>query len=695
MDRQELYKIRYDFFHECWDYECSLYTDFDYKILKKMMYCVRSGRSKNKNTVNDCIIMADTETSKSTTENYINYVVAWTISMRAYDMNICTLYGNKPSQFIECLKKIIEHLPGHDTIIYFHNLAYDWQFIRQYMFDAFGIPENQLNVKSHYPINISFVNGIILKDSLILAQRSLEKWGKDMQVEHQKAVGRWNYDEKRTQKHAFTAEELEYIEHDTLAGIECIQKLLDSLNKKIITLPYTATGIPREEVRKRGHEHGAKDLFNSVVVNYEQQIKLECCFHGGFTHSNRHILNTLIDYVTTTCYDFASSYPFVLLSEMFPMEKFTCYRNCTIDEILKLSNKYAFMFKLVLVKPRLITDDIVMPALQFSKCTKVINPVLDNGRILTAAYAELYITEQDLSVLAEQYTYDEAYCIEVEYSRKDYLPRWFTDYIFELFTAKTYLKDGDQVAYNLAKAKLNSLYGMTVQHPIKETIEEDYDSGNYSINTEVSPTELYEKYVNSYNSILPYQWGVWVTAYAFKNLFTLGSCCENWYYSDTDSCYGSNWNKEKLEEYNNNCKQKLINNGYGPVTYKGRDYWLGIAELDGEYKEFKTCGAKRYACRKLDDTIKITVAGVPKKNGSKCLNNDLNNFKPGLIFDGITTGKKTHTYYYNNMYIDAEGNEVADCIDLTVCDYLLDSVNTVDWEKIYNEEIQIQTYEEE
>ena len=51
----------------------------------------------------------------------------------------------------------------------------------------------------------------------------------------------------------------------------------------------------------------------------------------------------------------------------------------------------------------------------------------------------------------------------IEYAEKDYLPRWYTDYVFECFKDKTMLKGGDPVAYALAKAKVNSLYGMMVQ----------------------------------------------------------------------------------------------------------------------------------------------------------------------------------------------------------------------------------------
>lgn len=693
MTRQELYNIRKKWFNENWDYELTHWSEFDYSILNKIMFRKRAGRGNN-NTFNECIIMGDTETSKKE-KNMVghNHVVAWTISLRAYDFNIFTLYGHTPSSFCECVHKMILNMKGSETIIYFHNLSYDWVFLRKFIFNKFGLPERQLNTKSHYPILIQFANGLILKDSLILSQRSLDKWAKDMNVEHQKSLGKWDYDKIRSQKEVFTDDELEYIEHDTLAGVECINALMNVLNKSIYSMPYTATGIPREQTRIKGKEYHAHDAFTRLSLDYAQQIKMENIYHGGYTHGNRHLINTLIT-DTVKCYDFASSYPFVMLSEKYPMEKFTLYENCSIDDILTLSDKYAFCFKLILLKPRLKSDYEVMPALQFSKCIKTVNCILDNGRILAAEYVEIYITELDLEVINSQYDYDKHLCVDVEYARKDYLPRWFTDYIFSLFRDKTLLKGGDPVAYSLAKAKLNSLYGMCVQKPIKDNIVEDYHTGEYNFTFD-DPEELYDKYLKSYNTILPYQWGVYVTAYAFRNLFRLGECCETWVYSDTDSCYGIDWNTAKVEEYNNECKAKLIKNGYGCIQFNNREYWLGIAEFDGEYSEFKVMGAKRYCGRSVEDNeLHITVAGVPKKLGAKCLDNNIDNFAPGFIFSGTKTGKKTHTYFYvDNIYIDSEGNETGDSIDLSSCDYLLDDVNVVDWQSLLREEIEVQVYE--
>ena len=92
--------------------------------------------------------------------------------------------------------------------------------------------------------------------------------------------------------------------------------------------------------------------------------------------------------------------------------------------------------------------------------------------------------------------------------------------------------------------------------------------------------------------------------------------------------------------------------------------------------------------------MKITVAGVPKK-AAKCLKDDINNFHRNFIFDGETSGKLQHTYYFEKeIWVDEFGNERGDSIDLSVTTYVLDDVETIDWEKLWEEEIDNIYYEE-
>ena len=743
MAEEKLYKIakaHSDYINNYHKYKMVYWDKFDYSFLTRNIMCYKKKGKWRKGTWNDVIIMADTETSKSH-EGYEydefgnddplpNHIVCWTISLRAYHKNIVTLYGMKPSEFICCLKELRKSLKGDDIYIYFHNLAYDYVFLRLFLFDAFGAPDKGLNTKPHYPISVGFSNGIILKDSLILSGCKLEKWAKDLNVEHQKAVGSWDYDRIRDQDHKLTREEKKYIENDTLAGVECIDAMCITLKKSVYSIMATATGIVREEVRLRAQANRGKEYFLRNALSYDQYIKVRTLYHGGYSHGNRYYLMETLRERVTECWDFCSSYPFCLLAFRYPCSKFIHFKDCGPETILKYGEKYAFIFRVSFINIRLKDDLLPMPALQSTKCDKTINMCTDNGRCISAGYASLYICEQDLFVFADQYTWDKCYCTEVEMAPKDYLPRWFTDYVFELFENKCKLKKTkkeDPVNYALAKSKVNSLYGLTVQASIRENIIEvidpgeypinregdtaHYDSGDYRIDFEQDPTKEYEKYLKSYNAILNYQIGTYCTAYAFRNLFELGKCVKHctdekgkllfpphWYYSDTDSCYSDDWDYGKIWEYNNRCKELLRANGYGPVIVDGKENWLGIAEHvepEDSYLEYRVLGSKRYAGRsKEDNDLHITVAGVPKK-GAKCLEDDLDNFTKNFIFDGKVTGKLTHYYIYSKkgIYTDDYGNEIGDSIDLKPCDYLLDAVDR--WEYIFQEEVTLLTYGED
>lgn len=687
------------------EYRMMYFDQFDFTILGEIGY--KKPLSKHSaGTINNIIIMADTETSKKNKSveggHNANHVVAWTISLRAERHNIATLYGTRPSEMIDCLTRIHDNMEGNETLIFFHNLSYDWQFLRQFCFRKWGYPEKQLNTKPHYPIRIQFDNGIIFRDSLILAQRKLEKWAIDLCVDHQKATGKWDYNKFRNQGETLTSDELEYIEHDTLAGVECLQVMCDILNLNIYDQPYTATGIVRRECIAIGKKNKAKQTFRSIVPTYDVQCILEKVFHGGYTHANR----SVIGYVQkdVDCYDFVSSYLYVMLACKFPMERFGKLPIDDLDHILKTSDSYAYIVKICLYEVEL-KKDVPMPVLQFSKTLKRFNPVLDNGRILTADYVEIYLTEIDLKLIAAQYKFK--YRIELCYGAiKDYLPRWFTNFIYSKFKAKCVLKHGDPVKYNLAKAAANSCYGMTVQRPVDDDIDELYDYEQmleegkaFKLQPVDDPEERYQqKYVNNMNKILPYQWGCWVTAYAMENVHKLGSMFDKWFYSDTDSVYGSGSHLNEIAAYNQHCIDAMRANGYEPIDVNGEKFYLGIAEhkpLEDEYSEFKTLGAKRYCGRcKSDNELHITVAGVPKK-GAVELHDNIRNFRKNKVFHGTVTGKLTHQYIYEpEIYIDEKGNETGDSIDLTPNDYTMDNTELMMLDGVDVEEWSYQVYED-
>ena len=701
-------------------YSLTYWDKWDYSVLSLIRTMKKAAESDRGKTYNDIIIMADTESSKDHKPVHRkdiceNHLVIWTITLRAYQTNLVTLYGRSPEDFPICVSKIMEHMPGDKTLLFFHNLGWDWTFLRRFIMREYGKPKKQLNVKPYYPLFIEFNNGLMIRDSLILAQRKLEKWADDLQVEHRKASGTWDYDKIRHQSSKLTKKELHYAEYDTLAGAECIDATMQALKCKIYSLPYTATGIVRNEAKRRGKKHQAHQHYLKVVPSWTSQQKNEMLYHGGFTHANRHVVGWVY---SAECRDFASEYPSKILLEKFPGHKFTVFEDeINKETVLNMADQYAMKFLFCAKNVRLKDPDAPMPMIQSYKCLRKDGAVIDNGRILKADYIAVWWCEIDLQIYDELYTADECWISSLEYAAKEYLPRWFTDLVYELFKDKCLLKQGDPVIYSLKKAMLNSTYGMSVQKPVKENIKEDYETTDpkniYKPEEGFNESAEYEKHIKKYSSILPYEWGCWITAMAQRDIFTLSKCIADrgtWLYTDTDSIYATEWDEDKVAAYNKAQIDKLKARGYEGITYKDKTYYPGVAEFDGAYSEFKTCGAKRYACRYADDPrnkekdrgyLKLTVSGVPKKGGAKCLKDDIENFRPGFIFDGDITGKTQHTHFYNEIHTDKHGNIIGDSIDLSPCDYKLDDMfnNAKKMEDYldldYEEEVLIQIFTED
>ena len=175
--------------------------------------------------------------------------------------------------------------------------------------------------------------------------------------------------------------------------------------------------------------------------------------------------------------------------------------------------------------------------------------------------------------------------------------------------------------------------------------------------------ELQDKF---YKNHLAYQWGVWVTAYARRELMrAVLHVGDDEVYHDTDSSKCLNWKKHKEEYFDKeniimDQKLKKMCEFYDidfektrPETPSGVPAPLGYWSFEGYYESFKTLGAKKYAYINLfneDGTIKkknkgihVTVSGVPKKEAAGLLP-DLESFREGFTFDREKCGRKLLTY---------------------------------------------------
>ncbi len=126
---------------------------------------------------------------------------------------------------------------------------------------------------------------------------------------------------------------------------------------------------------------------------------------------------------------------------------------------------------------------------------------------------------------------------------------------------------------------------------------------------------------------MPYQWGVYTTAWARYEL----QCAidiipfANFLYCDTDSVYYIDGDNINFDNYN---KEKIRNSKKNKACAEDvnkKVHYMGVFEVEHtRIKEFKTLGAKKYGFIETviekgveKDILSLTVAGVSKKYGAK------------------------------------------------------------------------------
>ena len=107
----------------------------------------------------------------------------------------------------------------------------------------------------------------------------------------------------------------------------------------------------------------------------------------------------------------------------------------------------------------------------------------------------------------------------------------------------------------------------------------------------------------------PYQWGVYTTAYARKQLQdAIKLCGDKIIYCDTDSV--KTLGDVPIHQLNDALKKRAEAVGAYADDMNGKRHYIGVFEPDGHYKQFITQGAKRYAYIKDNGRMGVTVAGV-------------------------------------------------------------------------------------
>ena len=561
--------------------------------------------------------------------------------------------------FLDTLTMVMGLSEELKLVVYVHNLSYEWQFFRkQFKWNKVFFLDERKPVYAQ-------TGGIEFRCSLKLSSKSLAKVGDDLvKYKEHKHVGDLDYQLNRFHSTPITDEEFGYCEADIRVLLAYIQEKIET-DGSICYIPLTNTGYVRNYCRKACFKKykDYKRLMELLTLEPEEYKQLKRGFAGGFTHACAKYVaegkeSPLKD---VGSFDFTSSYPAVMLTEQFPMSKGELVPYIDDWEELQMYlHKYCCLFDVTLtnVSPKVDFDHPI----SVSKLIKSSGVREDNGRVVSAESITLTMTEQDWFTFEEFYYYEN---YDFKYFRiyeKKFLPKPFYKAILDLYKKKTILKDveGEEINYMISKNMLNAAYGMIVTDIVRDVLDYDYSISDYIPPSKPDLEEAIDKYNNSKKRFLFYPWGVWVTAYARRNLFSgILACGDDYIYSDTDSIKIFNPEKhmDYIEDYNNKLLSRINSiaeylgidpEEYAPKNKKGVPKPIGVWEYEGKYKRFKTLGAKRYLVEKQDGTYVLTVAGVNKKKACQYLvekyKDPFIGFTHDLIVPAEYSGRLTLTY---------------------------------------------------
>lgn len=568
---------------------------------------------------------------------------------------------------LKILKNVYDLNDNKKLVIYVHNLSYEFQFFYRF------VKVNSVFATDSHKVLKCVVNDVFeFRCSYYLSNQNLLKFIENTGGKYIKGKGDLDYRKVFTTKSELTLKEKGYCYNDVKGLYHAI--LFELQYDTLDTIPLTSTGYVRRdcrnEMRKNKKNH---EIFIKTQLDLTLYLILKETFRGGNTASNRYLTNMIIDEVNS--YDMSSAYPFVMLSEKFPMGQFMNTSIEEIEELEEYNKKYCTVGKYIFTNVKL-KDGIPIPYIPFSKCQSIKEYSNYNGRILNAEYLEIYCTNIDYDIINNQYEYYELYVTDFYFSRKDYLPKELRKKVVEYFYNKSTLKNVEDKSYEYMKSKnkLNAIYGMSVTDILHEIINFTYDTGDYEIEekTETEKKEEIEKYYKNRNNFLSYQWGVFVTSYCRRNLqLAIDKIGLDVVYCDTDSVkYIGNYDYvfEKINsEFNKKCESLDVKNY---IEYNGKTFYLGLYDKEPGYLKFKTLGAKKYAfVSRETNELGVTVSGLNKEKGAKELKEKggINAFEIGTTF--YDSGRTTA--YYNNEdihVIEVDGVKIETASNIALVD---------------------------
>ena len=560
-----------------------------------------------------------------------SFMYIWTFTIEEY-----TIQGRTWEEFLDWMKFLrgcIEGLKANYClsdcpilICFIHNLAFEWTFFS----GIYSFRNDEIFFRDvRKPIYCRMFEVFEFRCSYIQTNLSLSALCKQTGVKEKLSGQTFDYDKIRFPWTELSPFETEYTITDTESLVQAMKYRVSRAGDTLETMPLTSTGYVRRDCKE-----ALKDYYmelRALKPNEEQYRLLRLCFRGGNTHANAYKVGRVLQNLDS--FDISSSYPTQQLTQMFPVKPFKWLdiANRTpkkrIERVFMfIGLNYAVVGVYQFKNIRLKKQREPIPYISLSKCDAIgkeggLELLTDNGRVLQAGYMEISLTEIDLEIILNQYTFDEFDCIKAMVAEKGMLPVEYRNVIQNYFNKKTALKgdntEDGKYMYTKSKNMLNAVYGMSATDPVHSVvtydplhqIEKEHEGDFYKSDYDDFTEKELEKLLK--NAPFPYQWGVYTTALARKQLQNaINLCGDKLVYVDTDSV-----KVEKgvdLSILNEKLKKRAIANNAFATDKNGIVHYIGLWEFDGHYDKFITQGAKRYAYI-TDGKMGITVAGVSKK----------------------------------------------------------------------------------
>lgn len=566
------------------------------------------------------------------------------------------VYVGRELRYVLNLMDEIEKKVPELKFVYVHNLPFEFMHLLNIL-----KPQDVFAREKRKVITFSYKSWKF-RCSLKLVNLSLDSWANNKNLPVKKLKENMSYLELRTPNTDLPKEIYDYQINDVLVMYYGLLEYRERY-KDVYHIPLTQTGETRMECRKimRKENVYRNKCISLIPKTLEELNKLTDLFAGGYTHANQLYSCKILKNVKSK--DLASSYPTVMFLEKYPFSRFE--KTKPLEKYLD-NDRYSYIIR---IRADYIESKFWNSFLSSSKVNSMKKCKYDNGRIISAYDVDVTLTNIDYHIFKKCYEVKNEQILNFEVSVNRYLNDSLVKYILQLYRNKTEFKNIPEKEdyYMHLKQLINGMFGMAVTKDITDDIIfNDLNEWKPILLNSKRFDEKIAKMKKAPSKIFTtYQSGVWVTAYARRNLWTaITALDDDVVYCDTDSVKYIGEHEDFFKNYNANILKRIeerANNlgltidDYSPADKFGERHTIGFFDTEKPYERFITLGAKKYLVEQeeLDETsktykkkLKLTLSGVKKSAVSSI--KKMEDFKDGLTFDSKTSGRLI-SYYNENQ----------------------------------------------